>query len=330
LGIGGCGFSIHVTVWSKFFRFRSPISDGPIPPPWPFAPWQLEQLFAKICLPLPASPLPFAVVAETLLPFATAAGDGGFPVTPGAPAGSACEGVASVGADDCVVDVVVVLEFDDSLFFEQALAVATTAAASTSADSLNDMRLLSAPTFPEFRRLTRRRDFARAPRTRSGVSRVFIRYALARDVDRLVADRVVTGPTPNGEPWSARVQKWHAEQLAGRRLILVAEGGAGLLGMVQLVFRFPPGYTDAEAANGVDVAMVETLRTRADAPPGVATQLITDVQNIARKRSIKTITFLLPMNDQRAIAQAKSWGFVEFRIMPEPGRMLAFFRKSVD
>jgi len=159
------------------------------------------------------------------------------------------------------------------------------------------------------------------------VSRVFIRYALPRDADRLVADRVVAGPTPTGEPWLARVQKWLAEQQAGRRLILVA---SGLLGMVQLVFRFPPGYADSEAANGVDVAMVETLRSRPDAPPGVATQLITDVQNIARKRAVKTLTFLLHMGDNRGIAQAKSWGFEEFRIMPEAGRMLAFFRKSVE
>jgi hypothetical protein len=54
------------------------------------------------------------------------------------------------------------------------------------------------------------------------------------------------------------------------------------------------------------------------------------VQNIARKRNIKTLTFLLAMGDNRGIAQAKSWGFEEFRIMPEQGRMLAFFRKSVE
>jgi hypothetical protein len=162
------------------------------------------------------------------------------------------------------------------------------------------------------------------------VSRVFIRYALPRDVDRLVADGVVAGPTPNGEPWPARVQKWLTEQFHGRRLVLVAEDASGLLGIVQLVFRFPPGYLDSEAANGTDVAMVESLRTRGDAPPGVATQLITDVQNIARKRGVKTLTFLLHMGDNRGITQAKSWGFEEFRIMPEAGRMLAFFRKSVE
>jgi hypothetical protein len=161
------------------------------------------------------------------------------------------------------------------------------------------------------------------------VSRVFIRYASPRDAERLVSDGVVGGPTPTGEPWSQRVGKWLAEQQAGRRLVLVAEDVSGLLGTVQLVFRFPTGYADPEAANGVDVAMIEALRTRPDAPPGVATQLVTDVQNIARKRAVKTLTFLLPMADNRGIAQAKSWGFEEFRIMPEQGRMLAFFRKSI-
>lgn len=161
------------------------------------------------------------------------------------------------------------------------------------------------------------------------MSRVFIRYASPRDADRLVSDGVVGGPTPTGEPWSQRVGKWLAEQQAGRRLVLVAEDVSGLLGTVQLVFRFPIGYADPEAANGVDVAMIEALRTRPDAPPGVATQLVTDVQNIARKRAVKTLTFLLPMADNRGIAQAKSWGFEEFRIMPEQGRMLAFFRKSI-
>ena len=162
------------------------------------------------------------------------------------------------------------------------------------------------------------------------MSRVFIRYALPRDAERLIADGVVGGATPSAEPWPARVQKWLTEQQAGRRLVLIAEDVSGLLGTVQLVFKFPEGYTDREAANGVDVAMVESLRTRGDAPHGVATQLITDVQNIARKRGVKTLTFLVGMKDNRGIAQAKSWGFEEFRIMPEQGRMLAFFRKSIE
>ena len=162
------------------------------------------------------------------------------------------------------------------------------------------------------------------------MSRVFIRYALPRDADRLVSDGVVTGPTPTGESWSQRAHKWLGEQQAGRRLILVAEDASGLLGTVQLVFKFPTGYNDPEAANGIDVAMIEALRIREGAPHGVATQLITDVQNIARKREIKTLTFLLSLNDTRSITQAKSWGFEEFRIMPEASRMLAFFRKALD
>jgi hypothetical protein len=162
------------------------------------------------------------------------------------------------------------------------------------------------------------------------VSRVFIRYALPRDADRLVVDGVISGSTPTGEPWPQRIQKWLSEQQAGRRLILVAEDVSGLLATVQLVFKFPTGYADPEAANGFDIAMIDSLRTRADAPPAVATQLISDVQNIAKKRNIRTITFLVPMGDTRSITQAKSWGFQEFRIMPEPGRMLAFFRKSIE
>lgn len=162
------------------------------------------------------------------------------------------------------------------------------------------------------------------------MGRVFIRYAVARDADRLVSEEVIVGGTPTGEPWQQRIQKWLSEQQSGRRLILVAEDASGLLGTVQLVFKFPAGYADPEAANGIDIAMIEALRTRADAPTAIATQLITDVQNIAKKRNIRTITFLLPMNDSRAITQAKAWGFQEFRIMPEPGRMLAFFRKSIE
>jgi len=162
------------------------------------------------------------------------------------------------------------------------------------------------------------------------VSRIFIRYALPKDAERLIADRVVDGRSPSGEPWARRAQKWLAEQQAGRRLVLVAEDASGLLATVQLVFKFPEGYNDPEAANGIDVAMIEGLRVRDGSPHGVATQLITDVQGIARKRGIKTLTFLVNLADNRAVAQAKSWGFDEFRIMPEQGRMLAFFRKSVD
>jgi hypothetical protein len=161
-------------------------------------------------------------------------------------------------------------------------------------------------------------------------SKIYLRFAQQSDAQRLFNEHIITGPQPKRETWPQRVMKWLSEQQAGRRAILIAEDQSGLLGMVQLVFAFPPGYQDAEAANGMDVAMMEGLRLRRGAPPEVGTRLVEEVQRIAGKRNVKTLTFLLPMNDNRALRQAKMWGFEEFRIMPEPEKMLAFFRKSVD
>lgn len=160
--------------------------------------------------------------------------------------------------------------------------------------------------------------------------KIFIRFAQQGDVARLLNERIITGPPPKRETWPQRVMRWLAEQQAGRRVVLIAEDESGILGTVQLVFAFPPGYQDPEAANGMDVAMMEGLRTRPDAPPEVGTQLLAEVQKAAAKRNVKTLTFCLPMNNNRALRQAKEWGFAEFRIMPEPNKMLAFFRKSVD
>ena len=138
------------------------------------------------------------------------------------------------------------------------------------------------------------------------------------------------GAAPGRETWHQRIVKWLAEQQAGRRAVFIAEDDSGLLGTVQLVFAFPPGYNDPEAANGMDVAMMEGLRLRTGIPAEVGTQLVEEVQRLAQKRNVRTLTFLLPMNQSRALIQAKQWGFEEFRIMPEPGKMLAFFRKSID
>jgi hypothetical protein len=160
--------------------------------------------------------------------------------------------------------------------------------------------------------------------------KIYIRFATQNDIQRLPAEGVISGPPPKRESWTQRIATWLAEQQAGRRVILIAEDRTGLLGVVQLVFSFPPGYTDPEAANGMDVAMMEGLRTRADAPPEVRNQLVNEVQRIAAKRNVRTLTFLLGMDDNRGLNQAKSWGFEEFRIMPEPTKMLAFFRKSID
>jgi hypothetical protein len=160
--------------------------------------------------------------------------------------------------------------------------------------------------------------------------KIFIRFAQATDIARLTKDGVVSGPEPARETWNQRIVKWLSEQRTGRRLVLVAEDQGGLLGMVQLVLKFPVGYEDAEAANGYDIAMMEGLRLRAGAPPEVGSELVGEVQRIAQKKNIKTLTFCLPMNQPRALRQARDWGFEEFRIMAEPNKMLAFFRKSVE
>ena len=110
---------------------------------------------------------------------------------------------------------------------------------------------------------------------------------------------------------------------------MVADDGRKLLGVAQLVFKLPVGKNDPEAANGVDIAMVETLRAGPDAPPTLATEMINELEKYARKRRIRTITFLVPMDNNRVLAQVKGWGFEEFRIMPEGARLLAFFKKAI-
>ncbi len=160
--------------------------------------------------------------------------------------------------------------------------------------------------------------------------KIFLRFGQASDVERLTKDGVLTGAPSARETWQQRMTMCLAEQKAGRRLILVAEDETGLLGMVQLVFKLPAGYDDPEAANGMDVAMMESLRVRPNCPAEVGAELIGEVQRLATKRNVKTLTFLVSMSNTRAINQVKSWGFEEFRIMPEADKMLAFFRKSVD
>ncbi len=159
--------------------------------------------------------------------------------------------------------------------------------------------------------------------------KIFLRFAQASDVDRLSKDGVVSGDSGR-ETWNQRIVKWLTEQRAGRRAILVAEDETGLLGMVQLIFKLPLGYDDPEAANGMDIAMMEGLRLRPNSPPEVGGELVGEVQRLAIKKKVKTLTFLLSMTNGRAISQAKSWGFEEFRIMPEASRMLAFFRKALE
>jgi hypothetical protein len=160
--------------------------------------------------------------------------------------------------------------------------------------------------------------------------RIYLRFAQETDIERLTQDGVLSGAPSARETWLQRMTLCLAEQKAGRRVILIAEDHSGLLGMVQLVFRLPIGYEDPEAANGMDVAMMESLRLRPNAPPEVGNELVGEVQRLAMKRKVKTLTFLISMHNTRGINQARSWGFEEFRIMPEAEKMLAFFRKSIE
>ena len=148
-------------------------------------------------------------------------------------------------------------------------------------------------------------------------------------MQRLVNDGVLAGPVPAGETWAGRATQWLDEMQEGRRLVMVAEFGGTLVGMGQLIFRFANGYQDAEAANGTDIAMIDSIRMRPDAPANLSTNIIIELERYAKKHRIKTLTFLVPMDNNRALVQVKSWGFEEFRIMPEGAKLLAFFRKRI-
>jgi len=159
--------------------------------------------------------------------------------------------------------------------------------------------------------------------------KIFLRFAQASDVERLTREGVITAPPPAKETWNQRIVRWLSEQRAGRRVVLIAEDSTGLLGILHLVFELPIGFKDPEAANGFDIAMIEGLHLRPGAPPEVGNEMVEEIQRIAAKRHVTTLTFCIPMNQPRAIRQVKEWGFEEFRIMAEPSKMLAFFRKTV-
>jgi hypothetical protein len=161
------------------------------------------------------------------------------------------------------------------------------------------------------------------------VARIALRACSLRDVQRLVNDGVLAGPVPAGESWPSHAAHWLDEMHEGRRLVMVAEFGGALVGMGQLIFRFANGYQDPEAANGADVAMLDSIRMRPDAPANLSTHIIAELEKYAKKHRIKTLTFLVPMDNNRALNQVKSWGFEEFRIMPEGAKLLAFFRKRI-
>ncbi|GAC1651632.1 MAG: hypothetical protein NVS9B12_00150 [Vulcanimicrobiaceae bacterium] len=159
--------------------------------------------------------------------------------------------------------------------------------------------------------------------------KIFIRFGQPGDAERFEAEGLVGGAAPPNETWQQRIGTWFSEQQARRRIILVAEDASGILGFVQIVFSFPEGYTDLESANGHDIAMMEGLRLKTGAPVEVGNKLVSEVQVIAQKRNVKTLTFCLPMEQNKALTQAKLWGFKEFRIMPQKSKMVCFFRKEL-
>jgi hypothetical protein len=160
------------------------------------------------------------------------------------------------------------------------------------------------------------------------VARIALRACVTRDVPRLVADGILGGPSHAGDAWGPRVNQWLDEMQAGRRLVMVAEYGGSIVGLGQLVFKFADGYQDLEAANGTDIAMVETLRAKSE-PANLANFIIHELETYAKKHRIKTLTFLVPMDNNKVLAQVKGWGFEEFRIMPKGAQLLAFFRKRI-
>jgi hypothetical protein len=161
------------------------------------------------------------------------------------------------------------------------------------------------------------------------VARIALRACATRDVQRLINDGVLAGPLPAGDSWPVRAGQWLDEMQAGRRLVMVAEFGGVLVGMGQLIFRFANGYLDAEAANGSDIAMIDSIRMRPEAPANLSTHIVAQLEKYAKKHRIRTVTFLVPMDNNRVLNQVKSWGFEEFRIMPEGAKLLAFFRKRI-
>jgi hypothetical protein len=160
------------------------------------------------------------------------------------------------------------------------------------------------------------------------VARIALRACAPRDIQRLIADGVVTGSLPMGETWATRIGQWLAEMQAGHRLVMVAEYGDAIVGLGQLIFTFADGYQDLEAANGSDIAMVDSIRAKPE-PANLANLIIHELEIYAKKRGIRTLTFLVPMDNDKILAQVKAWSFEEFRIMPKGTQLLAFFRKRL-
>jgi hypothetical protein len=162
---------------------------------------------------------------------------------------------------------------------------------------------------------------------------ILIRFATPADRGRFIVDGLITGNPPAGTTWQERVVQWFTDVQHGRRAIIVAEDNRRLIGCIHVVFKFPEGVNDPEVADGKEVALVEHLRFSAKVPPKVveqlALQLEREAESVARRRSVKKLTYMVPMESNTLVNQAKAWGYQEFRVMMDGGRTLAFFRKHL-
>lgn len=146
----------------------------------------------------------------------------------------------------------------------------------------------------------------------------------------MISDGVVAGPLPAGESWLPRIRGWFDEMVRGHRLVIVAEQDHHLAAIGQIVYRVPDGQAaDEDVCNGTDVAMLETIRAAPHVAHQVVDRIVAELEQYARRRHIKTVTLLVPMESNKAIHAAKGWGYAEFRITPSSGRLIAFFRKTL-
>lgn len=165
------------------------------------------------------------------------------------------------------------------------------------------------------------------------MSRIVIRLAVPNDQRRLLSSGLLGSTPPAGATWEDRLRGWFAEQQRAHRLILIADDGSNILGWVHVVFKPPEGMNDPEVVNGKDVALMEHLRIRpktlAQLGDQIAQQLEREAENLARKRRMTRLTYMVPGESTLSINQARAWNFVEFRVMNDAGRNLVFFRKRL-
>ena len=165
------------------------------------------------------------------------------------------------------------------------------------------------------------------------MSRIIIRLAVPADQRRLISSGLLGTAPPSGATWDDRLRAWFLEQQRAHRLILVADDGSTFLGWVHIVFKPSQGMNDPEVVNGKDVALMEHLRLRPKTPmklsEEVANQLEREAENLARKRNMTRLTYMVSAEAGTLVKQARDWGFVEFRVMNDGGKNLVFMRKRL-